>query len=309
MTFYKNFRMNDKVSIVIPVYNSAKYLEETLESALNQTYPNIEIISVIRPGEDNSMEILKNYSDKISIIRKPSIKQFAAFNLGIKEMTGEWFKFFSSDDVLYPNTIEELISATKENPENKEIIYYSNFDIIDSNGNIIAEKMLTDDSNQTLFEKNIRLLNGFYGNPNGSLVHRDVFTKYGLFNEDFEIVGDYEMWLRLCLLYDFRMQLIPKKLFKYRTHKDTVSHNYLSLKDLYKAKYFILNKLESESRAKYETELKKYQNYTLETRFLLFAYKYFLQYLPFSIFKKIHHGYRSIRNLPVDVSLINIKKS
>ena len=98
--------MEDKVSIVIPVYNSGKFLEETLKSTLDQTYSNVEIISVIRPGKDNSLEILESFSDKIRIISKPSIKQFGAFNLGIKEMNGNWFKYLSSDDVLYPNAIE-----------------------------------------------------------------------------------------------------------------------------------------------------------------------------------------------------------
>ena len=301
--------MGDKVSIIIPVYNSAKYLEQTLESAINQTYSNIEIISVIRPGKDNSMEILENFSDKIRIISKPFIKQFAAFNLGIKEMTGNWFNFLSSDDVLYPNTIEELISATKKNHDSKKIIYYSNYDTINSQGDIIEERIKPDDSKQKLFDQNIRLLDGFYGNPNSSLIHKEAFNKYGLFNEDFEIVGDYELWLRLCLLHDFRMQLIPKKLFKYRKHKDSVSYNYLSLNHNDKVRKFILNKLDPEIRIKYENALKKYQNFTLETKFFLFAYKCILQYLPIPLLNKLNDGYKSFRRISDDVSLTNMKKS
>jgi len=109
-------------------------------------------------------------------------------------MKGTWFKFMSSDDVLYPNAIEELISATKKFPDNKKNIYYSNMDIINSQGELIGEKILPDDSKQELFEQNIRLLDGFYGNPNTSWIHKEMFNKYGLFNETFEIVGDYDVY-------------------------------------------------------------------------------------------------------------------
>jgi len=301
--------MEDKVSIVIPVYNSAKYLEEALKSALDQTYSNIEIISVIRPGNDNSLEILKRFSDKIRIISKPSIKQFAAFNLGIKEMKGTWFKYMSSDDVLYPNAIEELISATKKFLGNKKNIYYSNFDIINSNGKLIGEKILPDDSKQELFEQNIRLLDGFYGNPNTSLIHKEVFSKYGLFNEDFEIVGDYEMWLRLCLLHDCCLRLVPKKLLKYRKHTDSVTFNDFTLNHIWNVEKFTLAKLDKEKRQKYEIALKKYQNFTLETKILRFAYTTILQNLPNPLLNKLHDGYKSFRRIPDDVSLTNIKKS
>jgi len=301
--------MEDKVSIIIPVYNSGKYLEETLEAALNQTHSNIEIISVIRPGKDNSMEILESFSDKIEIISRPNIKQFGAFNLGIKEMKGNWFKYLSSDDVLYPNAIEELISGTKNYPDNKKIIYYSNFDVMNSEGKIYEERILPDDNKQEIFEQNIRLLDGFYGNPNTSMIHKEAFNKYGLFNEDFEIVGDYEMWLRLCILNDFRLSLVPKKLLKYRKHKNSVSYNDLSIKQNEKVCKFILNQLDKEKRLEYKIALKKYQNFTLETKILRFAYKSFLQFLPIPLLNNLHDSYKSFRGISDDTSLTNMKKT
>jgi len=301
--------MEDKVSIVIPVYNSEKYLEEALESALDQTYSNLEIISIIRPSKDNSMEILESFSDKIRILSKPLIKQFAAFNLGIKEMKGNWFKFMSSDDILYPNAIEELISATKKYQDNKKIIYHTNFDFINSQGKITGDRIRPEDIKQEIFEQNIHLLDGFDVNPNTSLIHKEVFDKYGLFNEDFEIVGDYEICLRLCLLHDFRLHLITKKLLKYRKHKGSVSNNYLSLNQINKVQKFILGQLDEEKLLKYEIALKKYQNFTLETKLLRFAYRSILQYLPIPLFNKLHDGYKSFRRISDDVSLINMKKS
>jgi len=289
--------MTNKVSIIIPVYNSEKYLSETIDSCINQTYNDIEIISVVRPGTDNSMDILNKYSEKIRIIEKPNIKQFEAFNLGIQVMQGEWFKFMSSDDVLYPNAVEDLIQETKKFTDNNKIIYYSSFDIIDSNGEITRDIVYRDDSQQTNFEQNIRLLDGFFGNPNTSLIHRDALKKYGSFDETVKIVGDYELWLRLCILHDFRLHLIPKKLVKYRMHEDSITSNYLNLKHDEMARKIVLSKLDKKQRKLYKTALKKYQHIPLETRVRGKVNKYIFNKLPNSISKKFSNTYRDYRKI------------
>jgi len=116
----------DKVSIVIPVYNSEAFLRESLESVLNQTYKNLEIIAIDDGSTDNSLEILYKYSDKVQIISQQNQGLAAALNNGIKKITGRWFKWFSPDDILYPHTIETLVSKAKQLPENS--IIYSNWD-------------------------------------------------------------------------------------------------------------------------------------------------------------------------------------
>ena len=124
------------VSIIIPVYNAQDYLEECLDSALNQTYDKIEIITVNDGSKDNSLDILKKYSNKIKIISKKNGGTASALNLGIKNMSGEWFKWLSADDVLYSNAVKELVDVAKVLP-NKKYILYSNYDIIDAHGKII----------------------------------------------------------------------------------------------------------------------------------------------------------------------------
>ena len=99
----------ERVSIIIPVFNAEKYLEECIESVLNQSYPNIEIIAVNDGSKDKSPEILDNYSDRIKIISKENGGVTSAMNAGIKEMTGDWLKLLGADDVLYPNAVEELV--------------------------------------------------------------------------------------------------------------------------------------------------------------------------------------------------------
>jgi len=89
-----------KVSIIIPVYNTEKYLHECINSALNQTYPEIEIIAVNDGSTDSSLNILKEYDKKIIIVDKKNGGTSSALNAGIRKMTGEWFKWISSDDYL-----------------------------------------------------------------------------------------------------------------------------------------------------------------------------------------------------------------
>ena len=103
---------SELVSIVIPVYNSEKYLEECLNSVLDQTYENIEIIVVDDGSTDSSYDILKKYSDKIVVLSQKNSGLASALNLGISKMNGTWLKWFSPDDVMFSNTIEDLVTAT-----------------------------------------------------------------------------------------------------------------------------------------------------------------------------------------------------
>lgn len=106
-----------KVSIIIPIYNVEKYLAKCLDSVLNQTYKNIEIICIDDCGKDNSINILKQYKDnRIKIIKHEQNKGLAiARNTGIKNATGDYIYFLDSDDYIYENTISDLLNIAIEN--------------------------------------------------------------------------------------------------------------------------------------------------------------------------------------------------
>ena len=122
---------SELVSIIIPVYNSERYLEECLDSVISQTYQNIEIIIVDDGSTDSSSKILKKFSKKICVFSQKNNGLASALCLGIKKMNGHWFKWFSPDDVMYPNTIEILMDTAKKYPNT---IVYSNWEIIDDKG-------------------------------------------------------------------------------------------------------------------------------------------------------------------------------
>ena len=111
--------MNDKITVIIPFYNVEKYLGECLESVINQTYSNLEIICVNDCSPDNSIEIVEKYIQKdtrIQIIKHETNKGLgAARNTGIKNTTGKYIYFIDSDDFIDLNYIEELYNSIKSN--------------------------------------------------------------------------------------------------------------------------------------------------------------------------------------------------
>src|SRR5579885_2076138 len=135
-----------KVSVIIPVYNAEQYIRESVRSVLGQTYDDIEIIAVDDGSTDKSLEILREYENKIKIISKKNGGTATAFNTGIKVMSGEWFKWLSADDVLYPTAVQELVDAAAK-IQDKNTVIYSNYDIIDETGKVVKQFIEPDYNN------------------------------------------------------------------------------------------------------------------------------------------------------------------
>jgi len=250
---------SDLVSVVIPVYNSEKFLEECLDSILTQTYQNIEIIAVDDGSTDSSPDILERYSDKINIISQKNQGLASALNLGISKMKGDWFKWFSPDDVMHSNTIETLINEAKNHSDN--IILYSNWNIIDDTGNILREFHESNYNELSEFDFNLRLLDGQQINVNTTLIPAIFLKKYGIRELDEPVAIDYDFFLRSALLHDVRFHLISQPLVKYRIHSDQLSHKNISktLNYISEIKDEILMKLDEPLRIKYNHGLEQYK--------------------------------------------------
>ena len=99
-----------KLSLIIPVYNTSKYLKRCLDSVLNQTYKNLEIIIINDGSTDNSLDILREYDDKrIKLIDKKNEGVSIARNMGIDASTGDLIGFVDSDDAIVPDMYEAMI--------------------------------------------------------------------------------------------------------------------------------------------------------------------------------------------------------
>jgi len=249
---------SDLVSIVIPVYNSEKYLEECLNSVISQTYGNIEIIVVDDGSTDSSLEIMNKYSDKIVVLSQKNNGLASALNLGISKMQGIWFKWFSPDDVMYPYAIETLVNVAKKY---SDTIVYSNWEIIGENGNKLRNFYESNYNDLSNFEYNIRLLDGQQVNVNTALIPSSLFKKCSIRQLDDPVAIDYDFFLCSALLYGANFYLIQDSLVKYRIHTGQLSHENISetLEYVSKIKYETLQHLDQSARNTYLSELKQYQ--------------------------------------------------
>ncbi|KFM20127.1 glycoprotein 3-alpha-L-fucosyltransferase [Marine Group I thaumarchaeote SCGC AAA799-P11] len=250
---------SELVSVVIPVYNSEKYLEECLNSVLDQTYDNIEIIVIDDGSTDSSPDILKKYSDRVNVISQKNNGLASALNLGISKMKGHWFKWFSPDDVMYPYAIQTLVDEAKNHSSNT--ILYSNWEIINENGKKLRTFQESNYNELSGFEYNVRLLDGQLINVNTTLIPSYLIKKNLIQDLDDPVVIDYELFLCCALLHHTTFYLISKPLIKYRIHSDQLSHKNITktMDYISKIKNDILMQLNDSMKIKYIHDLEKYQ--------------------------------------------------
>lgn len=194
---------NPLVSIVIPVYNGSNYLAEAIDSALSQTYKNIEIIVVNDGSNDNGAteQVALSYKDKIRYFLKKNGGSSSALNYGIKQMKGEFFSWLSHDDMYTPEKIKKQIDRAMV-PElfNKSFVVRSGFGLINSEGEKIYYCNMP-------FEKNLSSQEAFYEffggrlsiNGCALLIPKKVLDENGFFNEEYIYVNDTDYWVRLML--------------------------------------------------------------------------------------------------------------
>ena len=232
---WNNLTYKPKVSIVIPAYNAANYLSEAIDSALDQTYPHIEIIVVNDGSTDDgaTAEIAKSYGDKIVYVEKANGGSSSALNAGIQRMTGEWFSWLSHDDLYYPTKIEKQIEFLNAlNPINERIehcVLFAAAEQIDKDGKIIRRPNVRWEKKKADFVANVpnnsHLIcepteNVFHGC--GGLIHRNVFETVGKFDESMRLVNDMDMWFRIYAA-GYKIFYIPDVLVRGRIHSKQIS--------------------------------------------------------------------------------------
>lgn len=279
------------VSIVIPVYNAEKYIENCIESALNQTCGDIEILVINDGSTDSTESILKKFENKIKIINKENGGTASALNMGIKHMTGEWFKWLSADDILKTDAIEKLIfEIQKLGKDAENCIFYSNYDIIDKDGNVIDTFEEPNNNSLDTFQRNVVLLDHYYGNGTTSIMHKSIFDKCGLFDETLGYKDDYEFWLRSCLLYGYELYLVNHNLAQYRVHESQLTKKRYDkgLEQIKHIKSKVISQLSSDLQMKYLGAVKNYQKQiSFKIKFRRNSRNIMFKILPKSISNKI----------------------
>lgn len=214
---------NPLVSIVIPVYNGANFLREAIDSALGQSYENIEIL-VVNDGSSDSgktRDIALSYSDKIRYFEKENGGCATALNVGISNMRGQYFSWLSHDDKYLPDKIEHQINSLRQ-LSNKKTIIYGGYQVIDKDSKILYPVC----PNRALpHEKlNIPLFPLLRGLVHGCalLIPSELFKEIGVFDASLPSTQDYALWFdffRACPICFADRQLVLS-----RVHPDQGTH-------------------------------------------------------------------------------------
>ncbi len=204
-----------RVSIVIPVFNGANYLSEAIESALSQTYSNVEVIVVNDGSNDGgaTATICKRFGDRIRYFEKENGGVGSALNVGLSEMTGDYFSWLSHDDLHFPKKAETQVAFLRAYPTEK-LIPIANYEVINDRGEITGNFRadLTHYASKPLYTLLRGAINGC-----SAMIPREVFDDVGDFDESLAYVQDYDMWRRLIRCgYEFRF--MPDVLSATRVH-------------------------------------------------------------------------------------------
>jgi glycosyltransferase involved in cell wall biosynthesis len=226
------------VSICIPTYNSARYLDECLESALKQTYQNFEVLVVDNHSSDETVSMVKTLATsepRIRFEQNPrNLGEVRNFNRCLELARGEWVKFLFSDDLLAPNCLERMLAARKQDSAmiacRREII----FDDVDDETRQEYAKYLDEMSIDRIFggETSISPAQlcefvldhpgvNFIGEPTAVLLHQSLFKRFGGFNPDFVEIADVEYWTRVGI--NIGLIYVPEVLTVFRVHPGAVS--------------------------------------------------------------------------------------
>lgn len=206
-----------RVSIIIPVYNGAAYLKEALDSALNQTYGNIEVIVVNDGSSDGGMteSIALSYGTKIIYVRKENGGVGSALNAGLRKMSGEYFSWLSADDVYYADKIEKQMTFLAGRGWPEDVVLYADFELIDAQSNLLSTERARNISEDHFI---FALVFDYSVSGCTTLIPKKIFDDIGVFNEQLKVTQDCDMWFRIARKYRFVHML--EVIIRSRIHKD-----------------------------------------------------------------------------------------
>ena len=193
------------VSIIIPLYNAEKYIAESIESVLYQTYTNIEILLINDGSTDNSLQVAKQYErENLKIFSQENKGASAARNYGLREAKGEYIQFLDADDLLSTNKIEEQVNLIKGDSTKISVCPIIHF----FDGENLDEKAIDTEWYHGVFDNPVNFLFELYGGgsreggmiqPNSWLVSKSIIEKAGYWNENLTLDDDGEYFCRVIM--------------------------------------------------------------------------------------------------------------
>lgn len=215
-----------KVSICVPTYNYGRFIGTVIQSVLEQSYKDFEIVICDNCSTDNTRQVVSSFKDsRIKyFLNEKNIGMYNNFNRTIKYARGEFLKFFCADDWLHPRYLEEAVGIFESYP-NLGIVGSSHYGVEDETGRILSIR-LSPFGRREMIPKQ-QALHAFtkYGNivatPTQVIVRRSALDEVGIFDPDYEPGCDMHLWMRILTRWDLGWLVEPRSYNRIHPHQSS----------------------------------------------------------------------------------------
>ncbi|KJR45344.1 Glycosyltransferase [Desulfosporosinus sp. I2] len=211
--------LTPKVSVVIPTYNHARYLPYALDSVINQSYANLEVIVIDDGSTDGTAEVVKPYRSKVNYIYKANGGTPSALNLGLSVVTGKYICWLSADDALMEDKVSKQVGLMESDPGLG--FSYTSFMVIDAIGS--QQYDVNSAYYHSKQEMVTKLMEGCFINGSSVMMNSSALKVVGNFDEGLPQAHDYDLWFRF--LRHYSCGFLAEPLLAYRWHGENMSQN------------------------------------------------------------------------------------
>ena len=205
------------VTVILPTWNRAEWLGQSIESVLSQTFRDFELVLIDDASTDSTPEILEKYSDNIRCIKfSKNLGVSSARNEAISKSSSMWIAFIDSDDFWHPEKLQKQIAHTKLRSEWP--VHFTD-EIWLRNGIRVNPKKKHQKIEGWIFQPSLELC---LISPSSVILKREILEVHGMFDEKFRVCEDYDLWLRLTSKYEVAL-LNEKLMTRHGGHADQLS--------------------------------------------------------------------------------------
>lgn len=274
--------MKPLVSVCIPAYNNAAYIKETIDSVLNQTYPNLELVICDDKSTDNTVEVIEKIGDgRIKLYKnEKNLGMSGNWNRCLSKCKGEFIKLICADDMLAETALEKEVRALMRYPT--AVLAESDTRLFDLNGKPkgfykrYKTKGLT--NGKEIARKGFFVKN-YFGAPLANTFRRSALERIGGFDDWYTYILDYDFWVQLACMGD--VYIIHEPLNYFRVRNDSNTGNVMAgdkTEDYVKEHIHLVNKFckelqLSEAEVKKSIRIRKFRNFAAGIYLKLFVRK------------------------------------
>lgn len=223
----------DKVSVILTVYNQEKYIEEAVQSILNQSFQDFELLIHDDGSTDNTYSILKrlfNNNDKIQLTSSPNQGKCRATNMLVNKSKYDWIALMDADDIMLPQRLEKQLLFHKNNQE--IAASSSNCFYIDENGLFVGRQISMQLDTTDLFNKKISVNENIFCAYTALMIKKSVWLDLGGLRDKFVHAHDLDLYVRL-VEKKYILLIVNDFFMKYRIHKKSATQSKYFLTSLY----------------------------------------------------------------------------